>query len=129
MFIRVKSTPNSPRLSVQIVENVRDGEKVKQKIVRHVGIAANDEELKKLKDMAEFIKASIENEKEPYLFAPETMAELAIEGRKNNEEVPDNVKLKDVEAVQDVVTGIHDIYGKVYQELGFDKVIPQTCIA
>ena len=125
MFIRVKSTPNSPRLSVQIVENVRDGEKVKQKIVRHVGIAANDEELKKLKDVAEFIKASIENEKEPYLFAPETMAELAIEGRKNNEEVPDNVKLKDVEAVQDVVTGIHDVYGKVYQELGFDKVIPR----
>ena len=29
MFIRVKSTPNSPRLSVQIVENVRAGEKVK----------------------------------------------------------------------------------------------------
>ena len=125
MFIRVKSTPNSPRLSVQIVENVRDGEKVKQKIIRHVGIAANNDELEKLKDVAEFIKANIENEKEPYLFAPETMAELAIEERKKKEEVPDNVKLKDVETVQDVVTGIHDIYGEVYQELGFDKVIPR----
>lgn len=125
MFIRVKSTPNSPRLSVQIVENVRDGVKVKQKIVRHVGIAANDDELKRLKDVAEFVKANLEHEKEPYLFAPETMAELAIEGRKNKEEVPGNVKLKDVETVQDVVTGIHDIYGEVYQELGFDKVIPR----
>lgn len=125
MFIRVKSTPNSPRLSVQIVENVRDGEKVKQKIVRHVGIAANDEELKKLKDLAEFIKASIENDKEPYLFPIETMAELAIEGRKNKEEVPDSVKLKDVETVQDIITGIHDIYGEIYQDLGFAKVIPR----
>ena len=104
---------------------MRDGEKVKQKIVRHVGIAANDNELKMLKDMAEYIKANLENEKEPYLIAPETMAELAIEGRKHKEEVPDNVKLKDVEAVQDVVTGIHDIYGEVYHELGFDKVIPR----
>lgn len=125
MFIRVKSTPNSPRLSVQIVESVRDGGKVKQKIVRHVGIATNEEEVKKLKDVAEFIKASIENEKEPFLFPVETLAELAIEGRKNNEEVPDSVKLKDVETVQDVVTGIHDIYGEVYQTLGFDKVIPR----
>ena len=120
MFIRVKNTPNSPRLSVQIVESVRDGEKVKQRIVRHVGIAENDEELIRLRDVAEFIKANIEDEQEPYLLAPETMAELAIEGRKKKEEVPDNVKLKDVEAVQDVVTGIHDIYGEVDHELGFD---------
>ena len=27
MFIRVKTTPNSPRKSVQIVENVRKGDK------------------------------------------------------------------------------------------------------
>ena len=39
MFVRVKSTPNSPRKSVQLVESVRQGDKVKQKIVRHVGIA------------------------------------------------------------------------------------------
>lgn len=125
MFVRVKSTPNSPRLSVQIVENVRDGQKVKQKIVRHVGIAMNENELEKLKDVAEYIKANIEDEREPSLFAPETMAELAIEGRKNKSEVPDSVKLKDVETVQDVITGVHDIYTDVYQELNFDKVIPR----
>jgi hypothetical protein len=37
MFVRVKSTPNSPRQSVQIVESVRQGDQVKQRIVRHVG--------------------------------------------------------------------------------------------
>ncbi len=39
MFVRVKTTPNSPRQSVQIVQSVRIGDKVKQKIVRYVGIA------------------------------------------------------------------------------------------
>ena len=48
MFIRVKSTPNSPRRSIQIVESVRVGDKVKQKIIRHVGVAMDKEELLKL---------------------------------------------------------------------------------
>jgi len=42
MFVRVKSTPKSPRKTVQIVESVRDGDKVKQRIVRYVGVAADD---------------------------------------------------------------------------------------
>jgi hypothetical protein len=45
MFVRVKITPNSPRKSVQIVGAVRRGDKVSQKIVRHVGIVMDDQEL------------------------------------------------------------------------------------
>ena len=52
MFIRVKSTPKSPRKSVQIVESKRIDGKVKQRIVKHVGVAANDEELVELKILA-----------------------------------------------------------------------------
>ena len=46
MFVRTKTTPNSPRKSIQIVENDRDQKtgKVKQKILRHVGIAMDDSE-------------------------------------------------------------------------------------
>jgi hypothetical protein len=36
MFVRVKTTQNSPRKSVQIVESVREGTKIKQRIVRYV---------------------------------------------------------------------------------------------
>ena len=39
MFIRVKTTPNSPRKSVQIVESFRVDNKVKQKIVKHICVA------------------------------------------------------------------------------------------
>ena len=68
MFIRIKSTPNSPRKSVQIVASVRDGNKVRQKIMRHVGVAQNDAELAQLKELAEFIKTQMEEEHQPQLF-------------------------------------------------------------
>ena len=69
MFVRVKSTPNSPRKSVQLVESVRQGDKVKQKIVRHVGIAMDDDELLRLKELAHVIKAKIEANHQPSLSA------------------------------------------------------------
>ena len=49
MFIRVKTTPKSPRKTVQIVESKRIDGKVKQRIVKYVGVAANNEELEELK--------------------------------------------------------------------------------
>jgi len=53
MFVRVKTSPNSVGKSVQIVQSIRKGEHVTQKIVRHVGMAYDEDELKKLKSLAE----------------------------------------------------------------------------
>ena len=64
MYVRVKTTPNSPRKSVQIVESVRSGDKVKQRIVRHVGIAMDNPELEKLKELAEHIKSKIADDRQ-----------------------------------------------------------------
>jgi len=56
MFVRVKTTPNSPRRSVQVVRSVRSGDKVSQRIVRYMGIALDDAQEAKLRAMAqEFI--------------------------------------------------------------------------
>jgi len=49
MFIRMKSSPNSPRKTVQIVESVRNGKSVSQRIVQYIGVASDDEALVKLK--------------------------------------------------------------------------------
>lgn len=51
MLTRIKTSPNSPRKSVHVVENQKDLEtgKVKQKILRHVGISLDDDEEAKLK--------------------------------------------------------------------------------
>ena len=57
MFVRVKTTPNSPRRSVQVVQSWRIGTTVKQKIVRYMGIALDEAEEAKLRQMAqEFIE-------------------------------------------------------------------------
>lgn len=121
MFIRVKTTPNSPRKSIQIVESVRDGNKVKQRIVRYVGVAMDDQELEKLKDLAELIKRKIEDEKHPTLFTPEKLAKLAIERRKQKEKDL-FVNLRELKEEQRAITGIHDIYGKIYREI-FSSVL------
>jgi transposase len=126
MFVRIKTSPNSPKKAVQIVENFRDGNKVKQRIVRHVGTAFNDEELKRLKDLAEYIKASIESEGQPPLFSPETMAQMAIEARDKASDEPLPVNLKNLREEKRITLGIHEIYGQIYKEAGFDHVIPNA---
>lgn len=55
MFVRVKTTPNSPRRSVQIVAGERVNGKVKQRIIRHVGVAMDDDELIRLQDLAHYL--------------------------------------------------------------------------
>ena len=125
MFIRVKKSPHNPNKSnVQIVESVRDGNKVKQTIVRHVGVALNEIELKKMCDLAEFIKAQIENEHTPSFFSPEELAREAIESRKRKDEDKEiRVDLKKLEEEQRINIGIQEIYGTIYDNL-FGQVLP-----
>ena len=78
MFVRIKTTPNSPRRSVQLVEGVRDGGKVRQRIVRHIGVAMDEDELERLRQLGEYVKAKLEDERQPLLFAPEKIADRVI---------------------------------------------------
>lgn len=124
MFVRVKTSPNSPKKSVQIVKSVRNGKSVSQKIVRHVGTALDEEELLKLKELAEFYKAKLAAESNPTLFNPETVAQMAINARKSKEDEKSlTVNLKNLREQARVILGIHEVYGSIYKDLGFDKVI------
>jgi len=124
MFIRVKSTPNSPRKSVQIVQSVRKGDKVSQKIVRHVGIAMDDNELKQLKSLAESIRIKMEAGNQELLFSPEDLARIKEKPLTEKETDKDyKVNLKDLIEEQRIISGIHDVYGKLFFELGYDRVI------
>ena len=124
MFVRVKTTPNSPRKSVQLVESVRDGAQVKQKIVRHIGIAMDDDELARLKELAEVVKAKMASQHQANLFAPETVAKQVAEAKAKESHKPLPVNLKQLREQQRIVHGIHDVYGEVYQQLGFDSLLP-----
>lgn len=136
MFVRVKSTPNSPRRSVQLVESVRVGEKVQQKIVRHIGIAMDDDELRRLKELAELVKAKMQAEHQASLFSPEEVAEQVIESKTSSKKPIQSARsgsndatlqvLENLREQQRAVLGIHEVYGQVYRQLGFDSLLPHA---
>lgn len=145
MFIRVKTTPNSPRKSVQIVESRRIDGKVRQKIVKHIGVALDDKELEELQSLANSIKNKLELDAQLPLYTPEEIEKLEKYNRKTSrskksdedvasqtiKELDSNipnreeyaVNLLDILEEDRVIKGIHDIYGKLYDELGFNRVI------
>lgn len=130
MYIRVKTTPNSPRKSVQICETYRKDGKVKQRIVRYVGIAMNEEEVQKLKDLATEFMANmlIEKAKElnqASLFATDKKElksclkkKAGRRRRKKLEEIlpPSKVTLDEIEEESRIVEGIHEVGGKLFDE-------------
>lgn len=74
MFIRIKPTAKPHKNKVQICESIRQGSKVKQVIVRHVGVAQSEKELEELKRLAKTLIAQItEERKGPFLFSLENL--------------------------------------------------------
>ncbi len=130
MFIRAKSTPNSPRKSIQIVESIRKNGKVSQKIVRHVGIATDEAEEKMLRALGEEIitKITVErinNDPNGSLFPPITANEIKNckkPGRPKKKAISDilptsQVSLDDIVEKTRVIEGVHDVAGAVYDDL------------
>jgi len=138
MFIRVKSTPNSPRKSVQIVHSQRIGSKVKQKIIKHVGIALDDKELEELKALAASIKVELESKNQLPLYSPQEIEDMAnrakdkptkelVKTTVNKIDRADyDVNLLDMLEEDRVIKGIHEIYGKLYDEMHFKSIIPNS---
>ena len=134
MFIRIKAKtslkdPNLFRKSVQIVESFRENGKVKQKIVKHIGVAHSQEQLEELRVLATSIQIQLENENDLSLFAPEDLKKGLVvpkessstaEARHSEEDY--NVDIRSLNEEARVITGIHDIYGNLFDELGLASV-------
>jgi transposase len=146
MFVRTTSTPNSPRKSVKIVESVRVGLKVKQVMLHHVGVGANEQEIEKLKQLGlEFIaqeQLRRENDSnQPPLFEPEApeqrLAHIKrFEAFKANKKLgrkpkvtlkdvtsKDLISLADLIEENRIIEGIHDVAGHVYSQMGYDQLL------
>lgn len=139
MFVRTKTTPNSPRRSIQVVENSRDAKgKVKQKIIRYIGIALDEKEEEQLKKIAhEFIancKANAEaNSPQLRLFPAETTEEikqglLKKAGRKTKKRIEDilpvsQVSLDMITEESRIIDGVHEVAGHLYDELKYNKIL------
>lgn len=137
MFIRVNKTPNSPRKSIQIVESVRVGNKVKQKIVHYVGIATDKDEEEKLKDygkhlIAKFIAQRLNEDKQTSLLSvSESEAlehvknKLGRKKRKRIEDIlpPSKVSLDEIREQERITEGIHEVGSVVYEMLGYNTIL------
>lgn len=137
MYLRVKTTPNSPRRSIQIVEGVRTGNKVKQKIVRHVGIATDEREEQQLKNYGLQIIAKLEakriNESPQTSLFPVSEEEVLDHvknksGRKKRKRIediipPEQVALVDVKEQDRIVEGVHEVGNVIYDVLGYNTIL------
>jgi len=126
MFVRTIHQSNG-KVSILVVENIRQSGKVRQKKLFHVG-TVSEEEVAHYKDLAEFIKAELENKREAKLFSSQELAEMVIASRAHHagDETPLPVNLRKLREESRIVTGIHDIYGSFYDEVGFSRVF-KTC--
>ena len=143
MYIRVTSTKNSPRKSVKVVESIREGHKVKQVMIAHIGIASNENEIEKLKHIGmEFIAQEQfnreKNSPQLSLLEPISVTERLrhIEeniakkrfGRKKlvklqNVTAEDNLSLFDLVEDKRVIEGFHDVAGHVYDLMNYQTLL------
>lgn len=138
MFIRVKTNPNSPRKSVQIVENKRGPQgNVKQKIVHYVGIAFDEVEEEKLKIMGQDIIAKIKLQREQESpqeslwklgeedFIDQTNSKAGRPKTKKIEDIlpPSQVLLDDVEEEKRIIEGVDEVGTELYKDLGFENLL------
>ncbi len=126
MFIRIKTKDNGKR-SVQIVENIRVGKNINQRIIRHVGQAVTDREVEELKKLGESIIVETKNQKQPVLplFRPEEFYQYQ---EKESEEKKSGhfIDIKKIRELQRIVVGVGEVFGKLYKDLGFDSIISET---
>lgn len=123
MFVRVKSSKNSPKKSIQIVQAYRnDQNQVRQRIIRHVGTAHSEEEIEQMKKLAHHIKTTLENEVQPSLFDVDTINSMIVSARATDPSESLLVDLKQLREQARVITGIHEVFGYVYKVLGFDHL-------
>jgi transposase len=143
MFIRIKSTPNSPRKSVQICEGFRENGKVRQRVIRHVGVAQDEGHLSELKRLAETIKLQIiEEQKGPFLLPLQKLLppiskneepqKPVLASFKPDRALPDHeqaattalpVNLQSLRETQRTIEGFHDVFGKLFRQFGFHHLL------
>ena len=125
MYIRTKASPNSPRKSVQIVETVRNGKSVSQRILQHIGIASNEADLEQLKLLAAQILAKLKTEKQNALpqqlslFEPPASYEKPVDDKTT-------VNISSLENEEHVIDGPMEVADYLYRFMGFDKIFSDT---
>jgi len=130
MFVRIKRSNTRKLTAVQLVEGVRDpiSGKVKQKVIRHIGSAATEEEIEQLAQLGEYIKFELEAQVQPNLFDQEEYSNSNHNQEDKSAKRPknQNYSIDDIRNLRheySKITGIHEVYGKIFDNIGFSKIL------
>jgi transposase len=127
MYIRTKSSKNSPRKTVQIVESfINEKGQPRQRIVQHLGVAFDDEQLQKLWSMAEKLIPELEQRaKEEKLFQTGQLSLFKFAPEAYEQEIPDEqtAQIKKMLKREDVLEGPFEVWGEVFDKLGIEDVL------
>lgn len=124
MFVRHKNSGD--RIRVQIVKSVRDGDKVRQRVVRHVGTATSDEQLSQLDRLGRLIIEEIKQAEaaQLHLLTPKQYSDLITQTRQAvADPQPFGVDLAECREESRISIGLREALGEMYSHLGWDRVL------
>lgn len=121
MFIKTKKASHSNNKVVQLIEAYRENGKPKQRVIRHIGTGETEDDIKRLKELAEIIKLQIKQDDliKTIVNAKATYAKNIGSLRS----IKKGTKLN-AETLQEsnrYILGVHDVYGYIYDLLEFSN--------
>ena len=127
MFVRTLRRKHTDNVVVQIVRSFRnDDGKPRQELIRSLGSAPPGPALDALLALAEVEKQQILSQQSPALFPSEVIADGIIAARQRKEAgrplpIADARQLEGEDIVK---LGVHEVFGRMYDELGLDAIWP-----
>ncbi len=124
MFARRKKLAGG-RTKVQIVKSVRNGDRVRQRVLRHVGTATSEAQLERPEGLARLIIEEIRQKDsgQQALFSPKRFADLIGSSRRAaRDPEPLGVDLADCREESRVTVGVREAFGVVYAHFGWDHL-------
>jgi hypothetical protein len=127
MYIRTKSSKNSPRKTVQIVESfLNEKGQPRQRIVQHMGVAFDEEQLRRLCSTAESLIPELQRRaQEEKLFKNGQLPLFVHSPETYEREINDDqtARIKKLLKQEDVLEGPFEVWGEVFDKLGIDDFL------
>ena len=120
MFIRTKSRNSGSTNYVQIVESRKEGKRVRQTVLKHVGIAKDENELKTLHKIALVeLERLLQAKQGGLLFDARDVLVEQVDFEENK----NKINVKDMVVEKTIVEGPEVVYGQIFDQLGFSEVL------
>lgn len=115
IFIRKKTSRKNPNTYVQLIESYRENGKNRQRVIKHIGTARNNEQLEQVLNIAQNMKQLLEK----------SVSESEINQyiRKEFSKIQDSSSdVLHYQPIKNVIIGIHEVYGAFFDRIGLNQI-------